>query len=101
MPCILVDMSNRPLTIADAVALAGVIDWAIHNRTILWLNDRNEVERGTARSIGDVNGNFLAQGEDVRDAFLRVTTASGWEWFVPMSDVLARNGRGEMVPEAK
>jgi hypothetical protein len=89
--------SDRTLTIADAVALADIISWCQRNARLAWLDERDELAYGTARSIGDSLGNFLTNGDDVRDAFVRITTAMGFEWFVPMSDVLARHQAGTMV----
>ncbi len=86
------------LTLDHALALADVIRWAQSNARLRWLDQNTrEIEAGTARSIGDERGNFLAYGDDVRDAYLRITTARGWEWFVPMADVMAFIARGEMV----
>lgn len=90
-------MTERILTVGEAVNLATIIGWAQGNLRLSWLDDRGDVAEGTARSIGDEQGNFLNGTDDVRDGFLRITTASGFEWFVPMADVLDRVQQGTMV----
>jgi hypothetical protein len=45
-------MTDRILTIADAVALADVVRWVQCNARLRWLDDRGEIAEGTARSIG-------------------------------------------------
>jgi hypothetical protein len=86
-----------PLTIADAVTLADVIRWCQENARLAWVDDRGDIAYGTARSIGDHYGAFLAGTRDVRDAFVRITTEDGWEWFPRMTDVMARHQAGTML----
>lgn len=93
-------MTDRILTIADAVALADVVRWVQCNARLRWLDDRGEIAEGTARSIGDDRGNFLASTDDVRDAYVRITTAMGWEWFPRMAEVIERHRAGTMVRDA-
>jgi hypothetical protein len=93
------ETETRVLTVHDAILIGDIAEWAIHNSKLLWLDDRGEVQTGTARSIGDNQGNLLGRGVDVRDAFLRITTAMGWEWFVPMAEVIERHRIGTMMPD--
>jgi hypothetical protein len=88
---------TRALTIADAVTIADVISWCQHNARLAWVDHRGDVACGTARSIGDERGNLLGADDDVRDGFVHITTAAGWEWFVPMADVMAWHRAGMMV----
>jgi hypothetical protein len=90
---------TRILTIQDTTALAEIIGWCQRTDRLMWLDDRGDVAYGTARSIGDANGNFLAAGEDVRDAYVRITTAMGFEWFVLVAEVMVRQQEGTMVRE--
>jgi hypothetical protein len=78
-------MENRPLSISDLVALETVARAAQTGARVRWLTDSGDVGEGTARSIGDERGMFLANGEDVRDAYLRITTIAGFETFEPVS----------------
>lgn len=91
-------MEARTLTLTEAVELATVIGWAQRNARLRWLDDRGDIHEGTARSIGDDRGMFT-QGADVRDCHLRITTAMGFEWFVPMSDVISRVHGSTMVAD--
>jgi hypothetical protein len=81
---------DRTLTLSATVRLAVIIGWAQRNTRLRWLDERGDIATGTARSIGDERGNFLTATDDVRDGFLRITTSAGWEWFVPIAEVLAR-----------
>jgi hypothetical protein len=89
----------RVLTVADLVSMAEIAGWCQRCLPLVWLADdgSSELVYGTARSIGDERGNFLHPLDDVRDAFVRITMRSGWEWFVPMADVMARQQAGTMV----
>lgn len=78
-------MTHKPLTVSDLVALSTVAEAAQHGARVRWLSDNDDVLEGTARSIGDERGMFLANDDDVRDAFLRITSTSGWDYFVPMA----------------
>jgi len=82
------------------VTLADVIGWCQTNARLAWIDERGDIRRGTARSIGDDQGLFLASGVDVRDSHVRITTADGWEWFVPMADIIAHHQAGTMVRES-
>jgi hypothetical protein len=88
--------SDRVLTIGDAVTLT---EWAQKNSRLMWLDHRGEPAKGTARSIGDVVGNFTPE-KDVRDAFLRITTAMGFEWFLPMEQAMAMQREGTLVADS-
>jgi hypothetical protein len=86
--------TDRPLDIGTATTLATVLGWAQRNARITWAADGLVPARlieGTARSIGDENGNFEFD-EDVRDLYLRVSGT--FEFFLPIEDVLVwvRNG---------
>jgi hypothetical protein len=89
----------RPLTIPDAVTIADIIRWCQTCARLTWLDDRGDLAHGTARSIGDERGGFAGPTDDVRDCHVRITTAAGWEWFVPMADVIARHRAGTMVQD--
>jgi hypothetical protein len=51
---------------------------------------------GTARSLGDENGNF-ARDEDIRDLYLRVTGDTGFEYFLPVRGLMEQVRAGEFV----
>ena len=51
---------------------------------------------GTVRSLGDENGGFLTDTDDVRAAHVRITTSMGFEWFVPMRELVTMLDAGEI-----
>jgi|tagenome__1003787_1003787.scaffolds.fasta_scaffold20985677_10 hypothetical protein len=81
--------TENVLTMADLTALETISRAAITCARIAWV-DRvtGRINYGTARSIGDENGNFLRRDKDVRDGFLRITTRGGWEHFVRVRDLM-------------
>lgn len=77
------------LNAQNAVALATVVQWAWSGQKVRWVTNENlDVLEGTVRSFGDERGNFIANSEDVRDSFLRITTVNGFEVFMPMQEVI-------------
>ena len=89
-------MTDRILTIPDLFALAAIGQAASGKDKVSRLVGDDIIE-GTARSIGDDRGSFLAAGSDVRDAFLRVTTLAGWEAFWPVADLVEEHKVGYFV----
>lgn len=87
----------KPLSIHDAVDLAAIVNAAIHTSHVTWALDDGRIVEGTARSIGDENGNFASERDDIRGCFLRVTTSMGFEAFLPMADVLDKVRHGLFV----
>lgn len=90
-------MDTRTLTLNDVTKLAEIVRAAQGNMHVVRLvNDR--IVQGTARSIGD--GDFLfADGQDVRDLYLRVTTAQGMEVAWSISDLMEDVANGTVVFE--
>ena len=92
---------ERVLSVGEAVDLATVVEWAIHNARLGWVNESGDVSYGTARSIGDERGAHAQRSDDVRDCFLRITTDTGWEWFVPITEALERLRAGTLVQDSR
>ena len=79
------------LTIHEAHQLGRILDLVQRGARVVWLDPDvtgNEPQTGTARSIGDENGNFITGSDDVRDAFLRITTSRGFELFMPIKKAM-------------
>ena len=75
-------MSDAPLTLAYTLALAEIVRAAQTTAKVARANHNGSVAYGTARSIGqdaDHGFLFLGKDEDIRDAYLRVTTREGFE----------------------
>ncbi len=86
------------LSIGDVMSLAAVIDTAVHNSKVARvMPETGDIVYGTARSIGDLEGNFLSDGSDVREAWLRVTSRSGWELFWSVKVLAEEQSRGEFA----
>jgi hypothetical protein len=83
--------TDRVLNVRDAVALGQIVSCMKGRGQVARLVDGN-VLVGTARSVGDENGNFAAQLDDVRDCYLRVTLRSGFEAFWPVSELVQEMG---------
>lgn len=94
-------MSNRILTITEVHQLSELARMAQTNARVAWIDEENgnTTQTGTARSIGDENGNFLNEKDDVRDAFFRITTAMGFELFMPVQKAMNLIGKGYLVVE--
>lgn len=90
--------TTAPLTVTTAVALAAICTAAIGTQRVARATDHGDITYGTARSIGDKNGNFASSDDDIRDCYLRVTTDGGWEVFWPVSEILDDYRAGLFVP---
>lgn len=85
------------LSIQAAIAIGQICSAAGRTAPVARLLSTGDVCYGQARSVGDVNGNFLSRSDDVRDGFLRVTTNAGWEVFWPMGELIPEWETGEFV----
>lgn len=87
------------LTARDVFGLSNVLRMAESGANVRRLipddepNDGDVVE-GVARSVGDTNGGFLRAGQDVRDAFLRVTLLSGFDVYWPVTTLAKESLNG-------
>ena len=93
-----------PLSVSDVVALATITGAAASTARVARFMPEDSplagsVVQGTARSVGDERGNFLGAGEDVRDAYLRVTTRGGMECFWPVRELMADVESGTFAAE--
>lgn len=86
-----------PLTLRDACDIADVVNACQRTARVAWLTDHNDRMEGTMRSVGDERGNFLRADDEVRDAFVRITTSMGMEVFMPMRDAMRLVHKSEMV----
>lgn len=86
-------MSNSTtatLTISDLLKLGQIVEAAQTGSQVTFLKPETGLtSQGTARSIGTDTGMFLGSEDDVRDAYLRITMATGIERFEKVSDLLA------------
>lgn len=93
---------SRPLSLRDALALSAIVECAVKNIYVARLipdgeNAAGLVVEGTSRSIGDLNANFAADDDDIRDCHLRVTTISGFEAFWLVSTLMEEYHQGTFV----
>lgn len=93
--------NHGTLDIGTAVRLATIIGWTQRGTRVVWLipDGNGRTDSGTVRSVGDLSGNFLNRTDDVRDGFVRITTTSGWERFVPVTQMVDMVANGTMVAE--
>jgi hypothetical protein len=92
-------MTERVLTVADALAIGTMLDAAHKARRVSWDVDGHVIS-GVARHIVE-GGNFhlLRGDEDVRDGYLRVS--STFEHLLPVPDVLEKIKTGLFVVESE
>ena len=76
------------LTLNDAQAVAEILRAVQGGKKITQLVEGGNIRVGTLRSVGDERGNFLRSDEEVRTAFVRITWASGFDQFVPFSQLM-------------
>ena len=85
------------LTKDDAMKIAAILDMAIHGRKIARIVPDDApvagglTVYGVARHISDPDGRFWPSDKDVRDAYLHVTSRSGWELFWPIRELLKQD----------
>lgn len=98
-------MTDRILTVSDSVRLGEICKAAERKSKVARLIPEGEagaglVVEGTARSIGDRNGNFAhPRNDDVRDCYLRVTTTSGFEAYWLVSVLMDEIPNGYFCPD--
>ena len=92
-------MSNKVLQTATASIVTIPQIWQLHTITdaasrgakVRWLgDDGHTIHEGTARHIvqGPDNIGFIGSDQDVRDAYLRITSVTGMEYFVPVKRLM-------------
>jgi len=74
---------SRTLTVADLTALTEVARAAMQSAKVTYLDEGGDIVNGTARSfvVDPARPVFLGRDDDVRDAYLWVTTVQGFEAF--------------------
>lgn len=91
------------LTISDAIYLNQVIDAASQSAKVAWVNDEDaeagDVRYGTARHIvqGPDDIGFLRNDQDVRNGYLRITSRTGMEVFLPVRDLMRMAAEGRFA----
>jgi hypothetical protein len=90
-------MTHGPLTMHDLIALETIGSVASASSRVRWLLDSGDIAEGTARSIGDERGNFLRSDEDIRDGYLRITSVQGFDYFLPVTDLMKMVHAGEFA----
>ena len=76
------------LTVPEVWQLHTVLDAASRGAKVRWIShvDGETILSGTARHIvkGAEDWGFIGGDQDVRDAFLRITSVTGWDHAVPV-----------------
>lgn len=99
-------LQDPTLSLQDTMNMGKVIDLAKRNASVEYVISENDlpmgrsgytVRNGTVRQIcADIFGAFLGDDDDIRDAYVRVTT-NGLEQFYPMSQITTMVQMGTMV----
>lgn len=72
----------EPISISQIFHLYAIVDAASRNAKVRWLGDDGyTIHEGTARHIvqSPDNFGFIGSDQDVRDAYLRITSTTGME----------------------
>lgn len=89
-----------PCTMTTAGALAAILKAAQTGAQVARrLDSSGRVDAGTARCIGDEDGNHAPRDSDIRDLWLRVTLRTGFEAFWPVGELTGEHDRGEFIAE--
>lgn len=83
---------NEILTITDALAIAEILRMAQAIAKVGWVGDDGVVRYGTARHLvsSETMAGFLNHDQDVRTAYLRVTTEQGYDTTLLVSDLMPK-----------
>ncbi len=79
------------VTVPQIWQLHVITDAASRNAKVRWLGDDGyTIHEGTARHIvqSPDNFSFLRSDQDVRDAYLRITSVTGMEYAVPVKRLM-------------
>lgn len=85
--------AHGKLTISGVISLETIGNAAAWGQKVARVLADGNIVYGTARSIGDANGNFDFE-HDVRAQFLRVTSVSGAEYFWPVAELMGEVTEG-------
>jgi hypothetical protein len=89
-------VTTEVLNLNDALALATVLDAVKRNARVEWLSDGRALDGVARHFVRDPeNAYFLGDDDDVRDAYVRVS--STFEHFFPVTELLAKVRSGEFV----
>lgn len=93
---------GETLTLQEALALAKVIEMAQGGHRVQWLdgNTPSGVQEGTARHICHDDSTFITADEEVRDAYLRITLTSGFDYYMPVRTAMRKVIKHEMRIDA-
>lgn len=92
---------NNTLTVADLVSLSEIAKAAQQSATITYLNESGDVVNGEARAFvrDPARPIFLGSDQDVRDAYLWVTSG-GFEVFPAVRHLMKMVHEGGFVIES-
>jgi hypothetical protein len=84
--------ATGPITISQIFQLFTIVDAASRSAKVRWLGDDSyTIHEGTARHIvqSPENFGFIGGDQDVRDAYLRITSVTGMEYAVPVKRLMS------------
>lgn len=89
--------TTNTLNLRDATGLAVVLDAVKRGARVEWLDENDNVRDGVARHLvkDPETAYFLCDTDDVRDAYLRIS--STLEHFLPVRDVLVLVSEGKFA----
>lgn len=81
-----------PISIPQVFQLHTIVDAASRSAKVRWLGDDSyTIHEGTARHIvqSPENFGFIGSDQDVRDAYLRITSLTGMEYAVSVRRLMS------------
>jgi hypothetical protein len=92
-------MSTTVLTVSDLVSLGEIASAAQQSAKVTYLNEIGDITKGTARAfvLDPARPVFLGHTDDVRDAYLWITTDHGFETFPPVRHLMKMVHEGGFV----
>lgn len=96
--------TTTPLTVGFALRLGDLLNWTAQGRVVNYALGENGgptlILTGTLRHIvrGADDWSFLGPGQDVRDAFVRITLTSGLDVALPVDRVVGLIEDGAFAP---
>jgi hypothetical protein len=96
--------TTTPLTVGFALRLGDLLNWVAQSRAVHYTADGGAtILTGTLRHVvrSPDDYSFLGRGQDVRDAYVRITLTSGLDTALPVTQVVGLIEDGAFAPVDK
>jgi hypothetical protein len=92
--------TTTPLTVGFALRLGDLLNWVAQGRVVHFVTEGSDIRTGTLRHVvrSEDDYCFLGRGQDVRDAYVRITLTSGFDVALPVTQVVGLIEDGAFAP---